>query len=126
MYGKTAVVLLSGLLCACVQAQPPAPAAPPAPPPAAAPAPAAEAPIGDRIVTIRRATCGRFLELSADDRAAASMFYIGYQASRSRAGTINVNLVPSIEALALDYCAGYPNRTVAEAFAQAYWETRKW
>jgi hypothetical protein len=127
MKGKSAVVLLLGLLVACVQAQPQEAAAPPpAPAPAATPVPATEAPAGDRIVTIRRATCERFLQLSAEDRAAASMFYIGYQSSRSRARTVNVNLLPSIEALALDYCSAYPNRPVAAAFAQADWETRRW
>src|SRR6267143_1116549 len=61
MNGKTAFVLLSGVLsgslCACVQ--PPdaaAPAAPP-PPPAPAPAPVAEQPPGNRWVSIQGATC---------------------------------------------------------------------
>jgi hypothetical protein len=80
----------------------------------------------DRTVTIRRATCERYLELSTEDRFAASMFYIGYQSSRSRASTINVYVVPSIVAQAVNYCETNPNRTVAEAFAQAYWEVRKW
>ena len=92
MNGKTAFVLLSGVLsgslCAC--AQPPEAAAPaaPAPPPVAAaapapaPAPVPEPPPGDRWVSIQGATCERLLELSPDDRAAASLFYIGYQAAR--------------------------------------------
>jgi hypothetical protein len=64
--------------------------------------------------------------LSAEDRAAASMFYIGYQASRYGASTINVNKIPSIEGLAYDYCALRPDRPAAEVFAQAYRETRRW
>src|SRR5215471_2085149 len=80
MNGKTAFVLLSGVLsgslCACVQ--PPeaaAPAAPPPPPVAAPPpAPVAEPTPGDRWVVIRWTTCARLLELSPDDRAAASLF----------------------------------------------------
>src|SRR6201997_1414438 len=100
MNGKTAFVLLSGVLsgslCACAQppeaaapaASPPTPeaAAPAAPPPpvvaapAPAPAPVAEPTPSNRWVSIQRATCERLLELSPDDRAAASLFYIGYQA----------------------------------------------
>lgn len=123
MKGKTAIVLLSGLLFACTQPQPPQTAAPPpAPPPAPAPAPAptAEAPPAERIVAIRGATCQTLLSLSPDDRAMASMFYIGYQASRSRSATINVNAIPQMQSLAQMYCAAYPNRTVANAFADAY------
>jgi hypothetical protein len=66
------------------------------------------------------------LGLSPEDRASASMFYIGYQASRTRASTINVNVIPDMVGLALDYCAEHPDRTVARAFAQAYAETRGW
>jgi hypothetical protein len=121
MKGKTAIVLLSGLLFACTQPQPPQTAAPPpAPPPAPAPAPTSEAPPAERIVTIRRATCQALLDLSPDDRAIASMVYIGYQASRFRSATINVNAIPSMQSLAQTYCAAYPNRTVADAFADAY------
>jgi hypothetical protein len=53
------------------------------------------------------------------------MFYIGYQASRLRARTINVSLIPSIEAQAVTYCQENPRRTVAQAFAEAYSRTRK-
>src|SRR5438477_7035320 len=99
MNGKIAVVLLSGLLAACAVATPP-PAPPP--PPAAAP-PAAAPPPATRIVNIRGATCARFLELTGEDRAAASMFYIGYQSSRRGAGAINVNEIPGIEGVAVAY-----------------------
>jgi Ring hydroxylating beta subunit len=54
------------------------------------------------------------------------MFYIGYQASRLRATTINVGVIPSIEAQALTYCQENPDRPVAQAFAQAYQRTRRW
>jgi hypothetical protein len=126
MNGKIAVVLLSGLLFACVQTQPPEASAPPSAPPAptAAPAPAAVSVPADRFVIIRRATCDTLLALTAEDREDASMFYIGYQASRFRARAINVGLIPSIEAQALNYCAANPNRTVAQAFAEAYLVTR--
>src|SRR5208282_3327733 len=68
--------------------------------------------------------CEDLLSLSPDDRAAASMFYIGYQASRLRATTINVGVIPSIEDQALIYCQENPDEPVAQAFAQAYLRTR--
>lgn len=124
MNGKIVVVLLSGLLFACAQPQPPEASAPPAAPPAAAPPPVAASVPADRFVIIRRATCDTFLALAPEDREDASMFYIGYQASRLRARSINVSLIPSIEAQAVNYCAAAPNQTVAQAFAEAYVRTR--
>jgi HdeA/HdeB family len=137
----TAAVLLSGLLGACAPQSPeattpPAPAEATAPlasaeAPAAAPAPGAAAvpapevaPV-DRIVNIQGAGCEDLLKLSPEDRGAASMFYIGYQASRLRTRTINVSLIPSIEAQAVTYCQENPRRTVAQAFAEAYSRTRR-
>src|SRR5438045_8981487 len=97
MNGKPAVVLLSGLLFACVQAPPPAtpPAAPPpmAVAPQPAPAPVAQPTPGNRRVSIQTARCERLLELPPDDRAAASLCYIGYQAARLRASTVNVGAI---------------------------------
>jgi hypothetical protein len=131
MNGKIAVVLLSGSLLACVQAQPPA-ATVAAPPPALAPAPtqvaaavAAPVPAGNRYVTIRSARCSTLLGLPEDDRAAASLFYIGYQASRLGARSINVNAIADAESEAFNYCQTFPNRTVAEAFAKAFLRVMK-
>jgi hypothetical protein len=131
MNGKTAFVLLSGVLsgslCAC--AQPPeaaAPSAPPAPPvaaPAPAPAPVAEPTPSNRWVSIQGATCERLLELSPDDRAAASLFYIGYQAARFGGRAINVAAIPNAEESAESYCAEHPGRPAVEAFRQAYRQT---
>ena len=129
MNGKTAFVLLSGVLsgslCACVQ--PPDAAAPatPAPPPAAAPAPApvAEPTPSNRWVSIQEATCEKLLELSPDDRAAASLFYIGYQAARFRSRTVNVGAIPNAEEWAESYCAEHPGQPAVEAFRQAYRQT---
>jgi hypothetical protein len=125
MNGKIGVVLLSGLLFACVQQPPPNTAAAPPPPPVAAPAPApiAAAPPASRFVSIRGARCSRLLELPEDDRAAASLFYIGYQASRLNARTINVGRIPDAEAEALSLCEASPNQTVANAFRRAYLRT---
>jgi hypothetical protein len=58
--------------------------------------------------------------LAPDDRAAAAMFYIGYQASRLRASTIDVAVIPSIEAQAFVYCQENPDEPLVRAFAQAY------
>ncbi len=131
MNGKTAFVLLSGVLTgslgACVQ--PPdaaAPAAPPPPPVAAAapaPAPAAEPAPANRRVSIQGATCGRLLELSPDDRAAASLFYIGYQAARFGSSTVNVAAIPDAQERAESYCSEHPDRPAVEAFRQAYRQT---
>ena len=134
MNGKTAFVLLSGVLsgslCACAQppeaAAPAAPAAPTPPPvaaPAPAPAPVAEPTPGNRWVSIRGATCERLLELSPDDRAAASLFYIGYQTARFGSRAINVGAIPNAEELADGYCAEHPDRPAVEAFRQAYRQT---
>ena len=134
MNRTTAAVLLSGLLGACAQTQAPESAAtpasaeataPPAQAPAPEPAPAATSPPADHFVNIQGARCEDLLRLSPEDRDAASMFYIGYQASRLRARTVNVSLIPSIEAQAVTYCAENPRRSVAQAFAEAYSRTRR-
>jgi hypothetical protein len=116
MNGKTAAVLLSGLLFACT----PQPPAPPPPPPPPVPAPAAAPPPAARWVAIRTADCAALLSLSEEDRTAASVFYLGYQASRMGARAINKSAIPSMERLAILYCEAYPKRPVAEAFAHAY------
>jgi hypothetical protein len=64
--------------------------------------------------------CSRLLELSDEDRAAASMFYHGYQASRSGKREINVGGLGHVQALALSYCTAYPDRPVVEAFREVY------
>ena len=140
MYGKTVFVLLSGVLsgslCACVQppgaAAPeaptppvaaPAPAPPPVTAPAPVPAPVAEPTPSNRWVNIQGATCERLLELSPDDRAAASLFYIGYQAARFRSRAINVAAIPNAEEWAENYCTKHPGQPAVEAFRQAYRQT---
>jgi hypothetical protein len=131
MNGKTAFVLLSGVLssslCACAQSPEPAAPAAPTPPPVAAPAPApapvAEPTPSNRWVSIQEATCERLLELSPDDRAAASLFYIGYQAARFRSRTINVGAIPNAEEWAARYCAEHLGQPAVEAFRQAYRQT---
>jgi hypothetical protein len=124
MNGKSAVVLLSGLLFACAPPPPTQPSAAPAAPgpaPAAAPAPA---PV-DNFVSIQGARCAELLALQPEDRQQASMFYVGYSARRFGSGTINVGMVPSIISVALGYCEAEPNRTIASAFNEAYVEMRR-
>jgi hypothetical protein len=58
--------------------------------------------------------------LSDEDRAAASMFYVGYEASRLRSKNLNVGAISNIQAEALQYCNAYPNRPAYLAFARAY------
>ena len=97
------VVLFSGMLFAC--APPPAPAAPEA---------------VHNVVTIRAASCRTVLSLSEEDRASASMFYIGYTSSRRHQAKIDVAEVSGIEAAALGYCAAYPDWPAATAFNKAF------
>jgi hypothetical protein len=122
MNGKTAIVVLSGLLLSCALAAPQA-AAQTAVPPATtvsavggAPAQTSE----ERWVAVRQVSCSRLLGLSDDDRRTASTFYLGYQASRAGAGGVNLNALRGVEARALGYCQAFPDRSAAQAFAAAY------
>jgi HdeA/HdeB family len=127
MNRKIAALMLLGLLGACAQPQAAAPPAPPpSPPPAPVPAPSAAPAPADRYVTIQSATCEAYLALADDDRADASMFYIGYTARRFGSSVVNVGKISSIEGLAANLCGINPSRTVASAFARAYLETRRW
>jgi hypothetical protein len=122
MNTKAAAVLLSGMLFACAPPAPaptPSPSPPPAPPPPAA-ASTGEVITGRHIVSIRAVSCETLLSLAEDDRASASMFYIGYTASRRNRATIDVAEVSGLEAAALGYCAAYPNWPAATAFNRAF------
>jgi hypothetical protein len=117
MKAKAAVVLMSSLLLfACAPLPAPTPAPPPPPPPAAPDTAMTER----HIVTIRVVQCDALLKLSEDDRASASMFYIGYTASRRRQAKIDVAEVSGLEAAALGYCAAYPTWPAATAFNKAF------
>jgi len=72
------------------------------------------------VVSIQGAPCSRFTELADEDREAATMFYIGWQASRARAQIINVGGIPHIASRAMNYCLDHPNVPVARAFAAGY------
>ncbi|HWB50264.1 MAG TPA: hypothetical protein VG651_14230 [Stellaceae bacterium] len=116
MNGKAAVVLLSGVLFACAPVPAPAPA--PAPPPPAAPVP--EAAVAHHVVAIRGVQCDALLKLAEDDRASASMFYIGYTASRRHQARIDVAELSGLEAAALGYCAAHPGWPAATAFDKSF------
>jgi hypothetical protein len=115
MNAKAAVVLVSGLLFACA----PAPAPAPAPPPPAAPAPES-AMTEHHVVAIRGVRCDALLKLSEDDRASASMFYIGYTASRRGQGKIDVAELSGLEAAALGYCVAHPDWPAATAYSKSF------
>ena len=118
MISKLTLIALPALLLgACVQPSPPPPAAPPAPPPpaAAAPEPAAStAPI-----PIRTLSCAELLGASDDDRAAASMFFIGYQASASGVHNLSIAQIQAVEGKALSICAAHQAMPAARAFHTA-------
>lgn len=118
MNAKVAVISLSGLLFACAP-QPPAAAQNPLPT-AHAPAAVAAPEYQHHIVIIRAATCRALLDLSEDDRASASMFYIGYTVSRRKRAEIDVADLSGLEAAALRYCAAYPDWPAAVAFNRAF------
>jgi hypothetical protein len=118
MKGMAAIVLLSGTLFACAQ---PAPSAPVPAATSSANRPAAVGPsLEHNVVKIRAVNCDAFLSLSEDDRASASMFYIGYTASRRRQGNIDIAEVEGLEAAALGNCAAHPNEPAASAFMKAF------
>jgi hypothetical protein len=117
MNKKTAVVLLSGVLFACAPTPPLAPPPSPPPPPAA---PVADAAQAHQIVAIRTVNCTALLDLSEEDRASASMFYLGYTASRRGQGKIDIAEVSGLEAAALGYCVAHPDWPAAVAFVKAF------
>lgn len=125
MNKKAAVVLLSGVLFACAPTAPPAPSAPPTAPPTPPAAPAAGTPQEHRIVTIRTVNCEALLELSEEDRASASMFFLGYTASRRGRSKIDIAEVSGLEAAALGYCAADPKQPAAVAFMKAFADNRR-
>ncbi|HEU0218196.1 MAG TPA: HdeA/HdeB family chaperone [Stellaceae bacterium] len=119
MISKFALISLSVvLLAACAPVPPPAPP-PPAPPPAAPPPAPAPEPVSTAPIPIRSLPCSELLGASDDDRAAAAMFFIGYQASRSQVRNLTISQIESIERKALSACAMNPAMPAVRAFALA-------
>jgi hypothetical protein len=122
MISKVALIALPVLLlAACAQPSAPPPAAAPAPmpPPAAAPPPPAPEPASTSPIPIRTLSCAELLGASDDDRAAASMFFIGYQASVSGVRNLSIAEIQGIEGKALSICAKQPAMPAVRAFHMA-------
>jgi hypothetical protein len=124
---KFAVIgLLAALLAACAPASAPPPAAAPAPPPPAAePAPAPEPAAATAPVVIRTLSCAELLGATDDDRAAASMFIIGYRAALAHSRALAIGQIEGIEEAALAICAKNPKMTAINAFGKALATTAK-
>jgi hypothetical protein len=116
MISKLAFIALPVmLLAACAPMPPPAPSpAPAAPPPALAPEPVSTAPI-----PIRSLSCADLLGAADDDRAAASMFFIGYRAAIAHVHDLAIDQIEAIEETALSACAASPTMPAVRAFADA-------
>jgi len=120
---RTAILGVLGLaLAACAPAAPPPAPAPAQPPPAAA-APAPEA-LSTAPIPIRSLSCADLLGASDDDRAAASMFFIGFRAALAHVHGLSISQIEAIEETALATCAKNPKLTASTAFAEAV-ATRK-
>jgi len=105
------------LLAACAPVPPP-PA--PAPAPAAAPPPPAPEPaLSTTPIVIRTLSCAELLGANDDDRAAASMFMIGYRAALTHTRALSISQIEAIEEAALKTCAANPTMTATAAFAKA-------
>jgi hypothetical protein len=119
MISKLAIIALPVLLLAACAPPPapapaPAPAAPPPPPP-----PPPEPAVSTAPIPIRTLSCAEMIGASDDDRAAASMFFIGYRAALARVRNLSIAEIQAIEQKALTICAAYPDMPAARAFGTA-------
>jgi hypothetical protein len=129
MNPRITVIGLAGVLlaaCAAPAAEQPAAgpppavaAAPPAPPAAPPPPVASPPPQGRRSVVVARVRCESLLSAAPDDRAAASMFYLGYEAAAAHVGVVDINKVEAIERRALHYCLQHPHAFATVAYRLA-------
>ena len=123
MKTKCAIVisLVVPLLAACAPPSPPPPAVVPAPPPPAAapPPPPPEAAPSTAPIPIRTLSCAEMIGASDDDRAAASMFFIGYQAAAAGVRNLSIAQIQAIEGKALSICAAHPALPAVRAFRTA-------
>lgn len=115
----TLIALPALLLAACAQPSPPPAAAPAPPPPPAAAPPPPEAAVSTAPIPLRTLSCTELLGASDDDRAAASMFFIGYQASSTGVHNLSIAQIQAIEAKALSICATHQAMPAARAFRMA-------
>jgi len=114
MTSKLALIALPVMLlaaCAPPPAPAPAPAAPPAPPP--------EPAVSMAPIAIRSLSCTELMAASDDDRAAASMFFIGYQAARRQVHNLSIPEIEAIERQAVSICAENEAMPAVSAFRTA-------
>ena len=114
----TLIALPALLLAACAPVPQPAPAPAPAPPPPAA-APAPPPAPSTTPIPIRTLSCAELIGASDDDRAAASMFFIGYQAAASGVRNLSIAQIEAIEEKALSICAAHQQMPAVRAFHTA-------
>ena len=69
---------------------------------------------------IRTLSCADLLSAADDDRAAASMFIIGYRAALTHTRALAINQIEGIEEAALQNCAANPKLTAIAAFGKAF------
>jgi hypothetical protein len=115
----TLIALPALLLAACAQPAPPPAPAPAAPPPAAAPPPTPEPAPSTAPIPIRTLSCAELIGASDDDRAAASMFFIGYQAASAGVRNLSIAEIQAIEEKALSICAAHEQMTAVRAYRTA-------
>ena len=109
------VTLTFILLTGCAQQ---ASVPPPAPPTAPPPAPA-QAQVSAGVWDVDHVRCSDLLGAADEDREAASMFYYGYLAAKTRIHVIDVSKVDRNVAKVMNECAASPRITVMQAFQRA-------
>jgi hypothetical protein len=122
MISKLTFIALPVLLlaaCAPPSAPPPMPAPPPPPTAAAPPPPAPEMAASTAPIPIRTLSCADLLGANDDDRAAASMFFVGYQAASTGVHNLSIAQIQAIEEKALSICAAHSAMPAARAFHTA-------
>ena len=120
MISKLAVIALPVLLlAACAPPPAPAPTPAPAPAPAAPPPPPPEPAVSTAPIPIRTLSCAEMIGASDEDRAAASMFFIGYRAALAHVHNLSIAEIQAIEQKALTICAAHPKMPAAAAYGKA-------
>ena len=104
--------------------------APPAGTPAVPPPPAFQIGPGPTW-QVRGMTCRQLLDASPRDRDAATLFYYGYLAGRTKMDVIDTNRMNADLRRVMDECASNPSQTIPNAFEQKlstpprwFWEAR--
>ena len=118
MISKLAIIALPVLLLAAC-APPPAPAPAPVPAAPTPPPPPPEPAVSTAPIPIRTLSCAEMIGASDDDRAAASMFFIGYRAALAHVRDLSIAEIQAIEQKALTICAAHPKMPAAAAYGKA-------